>query len=149
VISPARALQIVALALLLLGGRTYAFDVDSMPTPALQARYDGLIRELRCMQCQNQSIADSPVGLASDLRRDVREQLLAGKTDDEIRGSMVARYGNVILFRPPFERSTAWVWILPFLLLIVGVLAAVRIVRKRSSLVAGDDSVVEPEDLQR
>jgi cytochrome c-type biogenesis protein CcmH/NrfF len=62
---------------------------------------------------------------------------------------MVARYGNVILFRPPFERSTAWVWILPFLLLIVGVLAAVRIVRKRSSLVAGDDSVVEPEDLQR
>jgi cytochrome c-type biogenesis protein CcmH len=142
-------LQIVALALLLLGGHARGFDVDSMPTPALQERYDGLIRELRCMQCQNQSIADSPVGLASDLRRDVREQLLAGKTDDEIRASMVARYGNVILFRPPFERSTAWVWILPFLLLIVGVFAAVRVVRKRSSLVAGDDSVVEPDDVSR
>ena len=57
------------------------------------------------MQCQNQSIADSPVGLAEDLRRDVREQIIAGKTDEEIRESMVARYGNIILFRPPFERG--------------------------------------------
>ncbi len=144
-----RVLRIGALAMLLLGGYAQAFDVDSMPTPALQKRYDGLIRELRCMQCQNQSIADSPVGLASDLRRDVREQLLAGKTDDEVRASMVARYGNVILFRPPFERSTAWVWLLPFLLLIVGAFVAVRIVRQRGRLVAGDDSVVEPDDVPR
>ena len=110
-----------------------AEEVDAMPTRELQVRYDALTHELRCMQCQNQSIADSPVGLASDLRRDVREQLLAGKTDDEIRAHMVQRYGNYILFRPPFQASTAWVWLLPFALLVVGVIVAIRIVRCRSS----------------
>jgi len=126
-----------------------AFDIESMPTPEMQARYDGLTHELRCMQCQNQSIADSPVGLAEDLRRDVREQIIAGKSDAEIRDSMVARYGNVILFRPPFNPSTAWVWVLPFLLLLVGVIVAVRIVRQRTALVASDDSVIESEDVTR
>ena len=79
----------------------------------------------------------------------MREQLIAGKTDQEIRDSMVARYGNVILFRPPFQASTAWVWLLPFLLLIVGVFVAVRIVRQRSALVAGDDSVVDTDETPR
>jgi cytochrome c-type biogenesis protein CcmH len=126
-----------------------AFDIESMPTPEMQERYDGLVHELRCMQCQNQSIADSPVGLAEDLRRDVREQIIAGKTDAQIRDSMVARYGNIILFRPPFNPSTAWVWVLPFLLLLVGVFVAVRIVRQRAALVASDDSVIETEDVMR
>jgi cytochrome c-type biogenesis protein CcmH len=126
-----------------------AFDIESMPTPEMQQRYDGLVHELRCMQCQNQSIADSPVGLAEDLRRDVREQIIAGKTDAQIRDSMVARYGNIILFRPPFTPSTAWVWVLPFLLLLVGVFVAVRIVRQRTALVASDDSVIETEDVTR
>jgi cytochrome c-type biogenesis protein CcmH len=150
--SPRRgARPIVLLALWLLGASmtTLAFDVDSMPTAELQERYHGLIHELRCMQCQNQSIADSPVGLAEDLRRDVREQLLAGKSDAEIRASMVARYGNIILFRPPFQLSTAWVWLLPFLLLIVGVFVGARIVRQRAALVAGDDSVVDTDDTPR
>lgn len=127
----------------------FAVDVDAMPTAELQERYDGLTHELRCMQCQNQSIADSPVGLASDLRRDVREQLIAGKSDADIRASMVARYGNIILFRPPFAASTAWVWLTPFALLLLGAFVAVRIVRQRSAMVAGDDSVVEPEDTSR
>ena len=126
-----------------------AFDIESMPTPEMQQRYDGLTHELRCMQCQNQSIADSPVGLAEDLRRDVREQIIAGKTDAQIRDSMVARYGNIILFRPPFTPSTAWVWVLPFLLLLFGVFVAVRIVRTRTALVASDDTVIEPEDVTR
>ena len=145
------ALPGVLLAAWILGASmgALAFDVDSMPTAELQERYHGLIHELRCMQCQNQSIADSPVGLAEDLRRDVREQLLAGKSDAEIRASMVARYGNIILFRPPFQLSTAWVWILPFLLLIVGVFVGARIVRQRAALVAGDDSVVDTDDTSR
>jgi cytochrome c-type biogenesis protein CcmH len=126
-----------------------AFDIEAMPTPAEQKRYDALVHELRCMQCQNQSIADSPVGLAEDLRRDVREQIIAGKTDAEIRESMVNRYGNVILFRPPFTPSTAWVWLAPFALLLTGGFVAVRIVRKRSSLVASDDSVVETDESAR
>jgi cytochrome c-type biogenesis protein CcmH len=145
----ASVLALVGALLLVVAQPSAAFDIESMPTPEMQKRYDGLTHELRCMQCQNQSIADSPVGLAEDLRRDVREQIIAGKSDAQIRDSMVARYGNVILFRPPFNPSTAWVWVLPFLLLIVGVFVAVRIVRQRSALVAGDDSVIEPEDVTR
>ena len=146
-----RAIFLALFGALLLGVTipSAAFDIESMPTPEMQERYDGLVHELRCMQCQNQSIADSPVGLAEDLRRDVREQIIAGKTDAQIRDSMVARYGNIILFRPPFTPSTAWVWVLPFLLLLVGVFVAVRIVRQRTALVASDDSVIETEDVTR
>ena len=146
-----RASVLALLSALLLGVAipSAAFDIESMPTPEMQRRYDGLTHELRCMQCQNQSIADSPVGLAEDLRRDVREQIIAGKTDAQIRDSMVARYGNIILFRPPFTPSTAWVWVLPFLLLLFGVFVAVRIVRTRTALVASDDTVIEPEDVTR
>ena len=145
----AGVLALVGALLLVVARPSAAFDIESMPTPEMQQRYDGLTHELRCMQCQNQSIADSPVGLAEDLRRDVREQIIAGKSDAEIRDSMVARYGNVILFRPRFNPSTAWVWVLPFLLLVVGVYVAVRIVRQRTALVASDDSVIEPEDVTR
>ncbi len=134
---------LLAVSMMLMPLAASAADVDAMPTPELQRRYDDLTHELRCMQCQNQSIADSPVGLASDLRRDVREQLIAGKTDEEIRTAMVARYGNFILFRPPFKPGTAWVWIAPFLLLILGVFVTVRIVRQRARMVESDGS--EPD----
>ena len=137
------------LVALVLSMAAQAVDITVLPDPVLQQRYDALTHELRCMQCQNQSIADSPVGLASDLRRDVREQIVAGKSDDEIRAAMVARYGNIILFRPPFQATTAWVWLLPFLLLVVGVYVAVRIVRQRTAMVATDDSVIESEDVTR
>lgn len=139
-ISLTRWVLLVMASWLVLAPPAAAVDVDALPTPALQERYDDLTHELRCMQCQNQSIADSPVGLASDLRRDVREQILAGKTDDEIRTAMVSRYGNVILFRPPFNPATAWVWLAPFVLLVVGGFVAVRIVRQRSKMVVTDDS---------
>ena len=143
-----RATFLGLVSALLLGLSTIALavDVEPLPTPELQQRFDDLTHEFRCMQCQNQSIADSAVGLASDLRRDVREQIVAGKTDAEIRASMVARYGNVILFRPPFEKSTAWVWVLPILLLLVGVYVAFRVVRQRAGMVATDDSVVEQDE---
>jgi cytochrome c-type biogenesis protein CcmH len=121
-----------------------AIDITVLPTEELQQRYEGLTHEFRCMQCQNNSIADSPVDLAAELRRDVKEQLLAGKTDDEIRESMVKRYGNVILFRPPMSGSTAWVWIAPLAVLLGGVVIAVVVVRRRSRLVATDDSPVDP-----
>ena len=134
---------LLAVSMMLMPLAASAVDVDAMPTPELQQRYDDLTHELRCMQCQNQSIADSPLGLASDLRRDVREQLIAGKTDEEIRTAMVARYGNFILFRPPFKPGTAWVWIAPFLLLILGVFVTVRIVRQRARMVESDGS--EPD----
>ena len=126
--------------------RALAIDVTVLPDAEKQARYEALTHELRCMQCMNNSIADSPVGLASDLRRDVAEQIMAGKTDDEIRASMVKRYGNVILFTPPLDRSSAWVWFTPIIAAVAGVFIGIRIVRRRSQLVEQDDSVVETDD---
>jgi cytochrome c-type biogenesis protein CcmH len=126
-----------------------AVDTTVLPNEQLQQRYEGLTHELRCMQCQNNSIADSPAGLATDLRRDVKELLLAGKTDDEVRAYMVQRYGNVILFTPPMSGSSIWVWLLPILGALFGIFIAVRVVRGRGRLVDADDSIVESEDARR
>jgi cytochrome c-type biogenesis protein CcmH len=131
---------------LLWAASVFAIDPTVLPDEALQQRYENLTHEFRCMQCQNNSIADSPVGLASDLRRDVKEMLLAGKTDDEVREYMVQRYGDVILFRPPMKARTAWVWIAPMLVLTGGLLVGIRIVRRRAALVANDDSTIDTDD---
>lgn len=116
-----------------------AIDPIELSDPVLQERYRSLTHELRCMQCQNQSIADSPVGLAGDLRREVRELLESGKSDAEIREHLAARYGDFILFRPRWSWQTAWLWLTPALLLAVGLLVAVRIIRQRAALVDTSD----------
>ncbi len=118
----------------------WAIDPIEMSDPVLQERYRSLTQELRCMQCQNQSIADSPVGLAGDLRREVRELLESGSTDAEIREYMRARYGDFILFRPRFSMQNLWLWLTPLILLLIGVIVAVRIVRQRAAMVANDPS---------
>jgi cytochrome c-type biogenesis protein CcmH len=132
-----------AALLLALCAGAFAVDTTVLPSEALQKRYEALTHELRCMQCQNQSIADSPVDLAAGLRRDVQEQLIAGRTDAEIRESMVRRYGNAILFRPPLDAQTAWVWIAPIIALLGGFVVAIVIVRKRSSMIEGDESSID------
>jgi len=143
----------VLLGLLALGGvallapqrLAWAVDTTQLPDPALQARYSGLTHELRCMQCQNEAIADSPVDLAADLRREVRDMLLAGKSDDDVRNFMAARYGDFILFRPRFAPRTAWLWLAPGVLLLVGALVSWRIVRARIALVPGDNQPLEED----
>ncbi len=122
-----------------------AIDVTVLPNAELQARYKALTHELRCMQCVNNTIADSPVGLAADLRRQVAEQLVAGRSDDEIRAYMVQRYGDVILFEPPVNSSTLWVWLTPLVALLGGIAVAIVVVRRRSKLVLADDSIVDDE----
>jgi cytochrome c-type biogenesis protein CcmH len=122
-------------------------DPTELPDPALQARYLALTHELRCMQCQNESLADSPVELAADLRREVREQLLAGKSDEQVRAWMAARYGDFILFRPRYSWRNAWLWGAPAVLLLIGALVSWRIVRERTVLLATDDAPLE-EDRQ-
>jgi cytochrome c-type biogenesis protein CcmH len=138
-----RALLFALLAGLLLARGAFGIDITVLPNEKLQARYEALTHEFRCMQCQNNTIADSPVGLAADLRRDVSEMLIAGKTDDEIRTYMVARYGNVILFTPPFSGAAIWVWLAPLAALIGGIGVALVIVRRRGRLVAEDNSDVD------
>jgi len=133
------------MAVLLLGSsRVYAIAPEQMPTPQLEARYLALIHGFRCMQCQDESLADSPVNLAADMRRQIRDMLVAGKSDQQIRDFMVSRYGYFILFKPPFVLKTAWLWLTPGVVLLIGVIAALTIIRRRAGLVATD---LEDNDL--
>jgi cytochrome c-type biogenesis protein CcmH len=130
-----------AVALLLMLATSVAFGIDSgddFPDPVLQARYERLIHDLRCLVCQNESIADSNAGLAADLRREVREMLRAGKSDQEILAFMTDRYGDFVLFRPPFVARTWILWLAPALLLVAGAWIAARIVRQRQRLARED-----------
>lgn len=102
--------------------------------PELQARYEKLISEVRCLKCQNQSIKDSNVFLAADLRREIRRMIAEGKTDPEIIDFLVTRYGEFALYRPRTSGKTLVLWLAPFLLVLLGVFALYRVVRHRMSL---------------
>jgi len=102
--------------------------------PALERRVMALSAELRCLVCQNQSLADSNAPLAVDLRNQVREKMRAGMSEDEIVDFMVARYGDFVLFRPPFKLTTALLWLGPLLLLVAGLAALFyRLMRRRET----------------
>lgn len=101
--------------------------------PALDKRVAGLAHELRCLVCQNQTLADSNAPLAVDLRNQIREQLKGGASEREVIDFMVARYGDFVLYRPPFKASTLALWLGPFLLLALGALLLVRrLLRRRA-----------------
>jgi cytochrome c-type biogenesis protein CcmH len=113
-----------------------AFAIDTeraFDDPALQARYENLNRVLRCLVCQNQTIADSNAGLAADLRREVREMITAGKSDDEIRKFMTDRYGDFVLYDPPLTARTYVLWAAPVLLLAIAGFVIVTTVRRRAA----------------
>ncbi len=114
-------------------------DHGQLIDAGLQARYERITHELRCLMCQNQSVADSNVFLAQDLRREVREMLVAGKSDDEILSFMTARYGEFVRFKTPLEAKTWAIWGAPFVLLVAGVGIIVRIARQRSHLPIDDE----------
>jgi cytochrome c-type biogenesis protein CcmH len=124
-----------------------AIDTTHLDDPALEARYQGLTHELRCMQCQNESIADSPVGLASDMRRQVRDMLVAGQSDEDVRNYMVARYGEFILFRPRFSARNAWLWAAPLVFMAIGIVVALRVLRQRRVLAATEPDTPELDEL--
>ena len=111
--------------------------------PALEARMVRITSELRCLVCQNQTIADSHADLAVDLRRQVREQLKAGRSDQEIVDYMTARYGDFVLYRPPLKATTALLWLGPGLMLVAGTLALAVVLKRRSRLSA---DAFEPDD---
>ncbi|MBT8137766.1 MAG: cytochrome c-type biogenesis protein CcmH [Gammaproteobacteria bacterium] len=110
---------------------------EALPDPELQARYLKLSNELRCLVCQNQSIADSTAGLAGDLRQQVRQMLLDGASDDEILEYMVARYGDFVRYRPAFTPRTWALWLGPVALLLVGLAIVAVVVRRYATLGAG------------
>ena len=115
--------------------------------PVLEKRVMALSEELRCLVCQNQSLADSNAGLAVDLRNQVRELMQAGKSDDQIREFMVARYGDFVLYDPPVKRATLVLWVGPFVLLVVGAVLLATYVRRRETKLRGQ--TMSPEDRAR
>jgi len=119
--------------LLASGGAALAIDAeDAFDDPVLQQRYEKINRELRCLVCQNQTIADSNATLAQDLRREVRDMIAAGRTDDEIRDFMIERYGDFVLYRPRMTAGNFLLWAAPVLLLVIGAFVLVRVVRRRA-----------------
>ena len=119
----------------------------SKPTaadPALEARMLAITGELRCLVCQNQTIADSHADLAVDLRQEVREMLRRGQTDAQVRRYMTDRYGDFILYRPPLNASTAVLWLGPALLLAIAVVALTVVIARRARL-ADDRFEPDPE----
>jgi cytochrome c-type biogenesis protein CcmH len=119
--------------LLAFGGAAIAIDAeDAFDDPVLQKRYETINRELRCLVCQNQTIADSNATLAQDLRREVRDMIAAGQTDDEIREFMIERYGDFVLYRPRMTAGNFLLWAAPVLLLVMGAFVLVRVVKRRA-----------------
>lgn len=98
--------------------------------PADKARYDKLAHELRCLVCQNQTLADSNAELAADLRHQVETMIQAGRSNDEIKAYLVQRYGDFVLYRPPVQRNTWLLWLGPFALLLVGAFVWWRVQRR-------------------
>ena len=107
--------------------------------PELQARYEKIIDEVRCLKCQNQTIKDSNAFLAGDLRREIRRMLTEGKTDAEIFDFLVLRYGEFALYRPRMSGKTLVLWLAPAILLLVGGVVVVRVMRERMSMPLDND----------
>ena len=119
---------VLALAASLAGARE---ALPEAADPELEARMTHITAELRCLVCQNQTIADSNAGLAVDLRRETRAMLRQGKSDAEIIAYMTARYGDFVLYRPPLQASTIMLWLGPFALLLLAAGVLVHHIRRR------------------
>ena len=125
--------------------QTGTYNADTPADPATEARLKDLALELRCLVCQNQTIADSNADLAVDLRRIVRSQILEGKADGEIKAYLVARYGDFVLYKPPMQGNTTLLWFGPFALLAGGAGVWWLLSRRRSAPRAGDALSAEDE----
>lgn len=123
---------VLAALLLALAGAAFGQASEiANPDAAVERRLKILAEELRCLVCQNQTIADSNAPLAVDLRNQIRTQIGQGRSDDQIRSYMVERYGDFVLYKPPFHANTALLWLGPPLLIAAGVAVFVLVVRRR------------------
>ena len=128
----ARGRRLLAAGLLALASVAWGQSSEiANPDPKVEQRLKALAHELRCLVCQNQTIADSNAPLAVDLRQQIRGQIAQGRSDAQIRDYMVERYGDFVLYNPPFKATTAVLWGAPLLLLAAGLFAFARVVRRR------------------
>ncbi len=113
---------------------------DQPSSPATEARLKKLTVELRCLVCQNSTLADSDAPLAQDLRNEIRKLIDSGKSDEEVVDFLVARYGDFVTFRPPVNASTALLWFGPFIMLIIGGITLVIVLKKRSATIEAEEN---------
>ena len=136
----------IVLFLMVFGFSVSVKAIDNGPVfedPVMQSKYEQLISEIRCLVCQNQSIKDSNVFLAVDLRNEIRRLLENGRSENEIKQFLVDRYGDFVLYQPPLNEKTFLIWFSPLLLLLAGGIIIIKIIRKRMNL-QFDDSDEAP-----
>ena len=139
--------RLLFIVILIMSVNCYGVDYRQLADPKQQESYDTLTKELRCLVCQNQTIADSNAELAADLRRQVYEMLEKGKSRDEIVQFMTDRYGDFVLYRPPFNAATLMLWVGPFLLMLLGLFFLVRQIKQRRQDLLGESFTAQ--DIQR
>ena len=144
---------IIALVLAGVMGAFAAFAADravdangQLEDAGLQTRFERITQQLRCLVCQNESIADSNADLAVDLRQQVREMLVAGKSNDAIFDFMTARYGEFVRFNPPLEPKTLLIWGAPFIMLLLGGSIIYRVARQRARMPLDDEPAPGPKE---
>src|ERR1044072_9131265 len=144
-----KTLLFVCFVILSLGATVVAWDVGpaSCDDPVVEKRLMNLSKELRCLVCQNETLADSQAGLAEDLRREIREQIKAGKSDKEIISFLTQRYGQFILYRPQVTPTTYLLWFGPFVGLIGGLLVLFLFIQQRRNVIS--DVPLTSEERQR
>ena len=120
------------LTLLLLAAPLLAAAPQEFDDPDKQARYDSMLREMRCLVCRNESLAESPAELAQDLRREVVRMIREDKSDAEIRAFLVDRYGDYVLYRPPLHAGTLALWVGPFVILLLALAGVAVYLRRRT-----------------
>jgi cytochrome c-type biogenesis protein CcmH len=126
--------RLLFIFLLIMSSSIYAVDTHQLSDPQQQETYESLTKELRCLVCQNQTIADSNAELAADLRRQVYEMLQQGKSKQEIIQFMTDRYGDFVLYKPPFKGKTSLLWIAPVVFLLVGLITVFFFIRRKKAV---------------
>ena len=125
--------RLLLIILFLLSVNSYAVDTRQLSDPKQQESYEILTKELRCLVCQNQTIADSNADLAADLRRQVYEMLEKGKSREEIVQFMTDRYGDFVLYKPAFAGKTTLLWIAPVIFLLMGLITVFFFIRRKNA----------------
>jgi cytochrome c-type biogenesis protein CcmH len=128
-------LLLIILIVFCFGGALVAKEAQPNEDPKLEQRMRALTEQLRCLVCQNETLADSRADLAEDLRKQIREQMRAGKSDQEILAFLTQRYGDFVLYKPPVKATTYLLWFGPFILLVAGTLVLYRYLKHRRELI--------------
>lgn len=126
-----------------------AVEIKQFSNTEQEQRYKHIIDELRCLVCQNQNISGSNAGLAQDLRKQVYKMIMAGEDDAAIFDFMVTRYGDFVLYRPPFKATTLFLWLGPFIILALGLFVLVRFIRQHEKIVTKELNSADKEKLKK